>query len=101
MSPLLLLLLAGAVAAGYRLSFTALADPARLPDAIRDRLDVVGPATFAAILGAQLSGGGMTSSAPTVAGLVVAAVGASRGWSYAGSVGGAVVTAALLSLVSG
>lgn len=69
----LTVLLVGVVSLAFRLSFTVLADPDRLPAALRDRLDVVGPATFGALIAGSLAGSvGTPQLVPAVVGLVAA-----------------------------
>ena len=77
--PGLTIVLVGLVSLVLRLSFTVLADPARLPAAVRGRLDVVGPATFAALIATSLAGAvGTPHLVPAVVGVAAAWVTARR-----------------------
>lgn len=73
------LILVGALSLGFRLGFTVLADARRLPQSVRERLDVVGPATFGALLAGGVAGSaGSPLFVPTVVGIAAAGLAASR-----------------------
>lgn len=58
----------------FRISFTAVMSEEQLPDAIRSRMDVIGPATFAALLAADLSNTSAGAALPTIAAMAAAVV---------------------------
>lgn len=55
MTALLVLLVLGAVTWGYRVAFTAALGAERLPEVLRRRSDVVGPAAFAALVAGHVA----------------------------------------------
>jgi branched-subunit amino acid transport protein len=100
--PIVTVILVGAVSLAFRLSFTVLADPERLPAALRDRLDVVGPATFGALIAGSLAGAvGTPQLVPAVVGLSAAGLAATRTSQLLAPVlvGVAVTTATTLALL--
>lgn len=101
--PILTIVLVGAVSLAFRLSFTVLADPDRLPSALRARLDVVGPATFGALIAGSLAGAaGTPHLVPAVVGLGAAGLAATRTSQLLAPVlvGVVVTTAVTLALVA-
>jgi branched-subunit amino acid transport protein len=93
------LALLGAVSWLYRLSFTALIDDGRLPEDLRARLDVVGPAALAAVVVSGLvNAPGETRPALTVA--VLAGGVAARFGGTAASVGAAIVAWSVVTALS-
>lgn len=93
------LLAVGLASLGFRLAFTVLADADRLPAFVRSRLDVVGPATFAALLATTVAGAvGDPRAVPLVGGLAAAALVATRTSQVLAPVATALVVASALSL---
>lgn len=72
MSVFLTLIAVAAVSWLFRISFTAVMSEEKLPDSIRSRMDVIGPATFAALLAADLSDTPAGAALPTLAAMVAA-----------------------------
>lgn len=72
MTVLLTLLAVALVSWLYRVSFTAILPPDRLPTGLRSRMDAVAPAAFAGLLAGHLAGAG-TAELPALAVAVVAA----------------------------
>ena len=74
MSVFLALVAVAAVSWMFRVSFTAVMSEEQLPNAIRSRMDVIGPATFAALLAADLSDTSTGAALPTIAAMAAAVV---------------------------
>ena len=72
MTALLALLAVAAISWAYRVSFTAVLPPERLPAALRTRMDAVAPAAFAALVASHVAGA-PAAELPTLLVAVVAA----------------------------
>lgn len=73
----------------YRISFTALLDGQRLPAAVRQRMDAVAPAAFAALVAARITGTAPGDVLPIAAACLAAGLVAWRGASHVAAVGAA------------
>lgn len=72
MSVFLTLIAVAVVSWLFRISFTAVMSEEQLPDSVRSRMDVIGPATFAALLAADLSDTSAPAGLPTLAAMAAA-----------------------------
>jgi branched-subunit amino acid transport protein len=91
------LLVVAAVSWVFRISFTALFTGDRLPAALRQRMDAVGPAAFAALVVTHVAGTSTAALAPVLVALVAAGLVARRTGSHLAAV---VVAAGAWWLVS-
>ncbi len=76
MTVLLTLLAVAVVSWAYRVSFTAVLPPERLPAGLRSRMDAVGPAAFAALLAGHVAGAAPAEVPVLLAAVAAAAVAA-------------------------